>query len=311
MSARPCPACGASGAVKDRVVRDADGRDVSFDVFVCGGCGCGFVDPVPGDLDDRYGGGFYAKRSTTTGLAQTVFLGWRAGVVARALGSKTRGRLLDVGSGGGEFLDAMAGAGFDVCGFEPSQAGRNKSSSVPVVASLDAVDGEFDVVTMWHALEHIPEPLPVLQQLKKRLKPGAPLVVAVPNAGSVEARVFGEGWFHLDVPRHLLQLTRPSLEQLLARAGFVVDDVVRFSPEYDVYGLLQSALNALPGAKNALYHRLKHGRSPNDIAGRAKLAASLALLPTLTPAAAVTSWALSRAGLNGTITAIARAANPA
>jgi 2-polyprenyl-3-methyl-5-hydroxy-6-metoxy-1,4-benzoquinol methylase len=81
----------------------------------------------------------------------------------------------------------------------------------------------FDVITMWHALEHVHDPLSLLREARKLLVPGGKLVVAVPNIDSLPFRWFGRHWFGLELPRHLTHFTPASLPQMLQRAGFVTE----------------------------------------------------------------------------------------
>jgi SAM-dependent methyltransferase len=80
--------------------------------------------------------------------------------------------------------------------------------------------GTFDVVTMWHALEHAPRPLEVLRAAHRLLTPGGKLIVQTPNIDSLPFRWFGAAWFGLDLPRHLTHFAPPTLTLMLQRAGF-------------------------------------------------------------------------------------------
>jgi 2-polyprenyl-3-methyl-5-hydroxy-6-metoxy-1,4-benzoquinol methylase len=80
--------------------------------------------------------------------------------------------------------------------------------------------GSFDVITMWHSLEHVHEPLSVLCEARHLLAPGGRLLVAVPNIASLPFRWFGPAWYGLDLPRHLTHFSPATLGTLLMRAGF-------------------------------------------------------------------------------------------
>src|SRR5208337_4886157 len=81
----------------------------------------------------------------------------------------------------------------------------------------------FDLVTLWHVLEHMPEPLAALQQVYRLLKPGGRIVIEVPNLASVEAHWLGRHWYHLDVPFHFWHFTPRSLRTMALKAGFQVE----------------------------------------------------------------------------------------
>jgi 2-polyprenyl-3-methyl-5-hydroxy-6-metoxy-1,4-benzoquinol methylase len=83
----------------------------------------------------------------------------------------------------------------------------------------------FDVITMWHALEHVHEPLLALQAAHRLLSPRGRIVIAVPNIDSAPARLFGPAWFGLELPRHLTHFTPPTLRAMLERAAFAVQQI--------------------------------------------------------------------------------------
>jgi 2-polyprenyl-3-methyl-5-hydroxy-6-metoxy-1,4-benzoquinol methylase len=137
-----------------------------------------------------------------------------------------QGRLLDFGCGGGKFLRRMHALGWDVAGIDFSE------TSVRAVreAGLRAIQGtlphpelspgSFDVVTMRHALEHVPDPPAVLRAARELLVPGGRLVIQVPNYDAWEVAYFGDAAVGLDLPRHFTHFTPPTLADMLERAGF-------------------------------------------------------------------------------------------
>src|SRR5207244_3893587 len=80
----------------------------------------------------------------------------------------------------------------------------------------------FDVVTMWHSLEHVHDPLAILREAYQLLVPGGKLIVACPNIDGLPFRWFGPAWFGLDLPRHLTHFTPLTLQVMLERVGFRV-----------------------------------------------------------------------------------------
>jgi SAM-dependent methyltransferase len=197
------------------------------------------------------------QRSARTALS--VFSLQRAGVVENAA---PKGRLLDFGAGSGAFARFMAGRGHEVVGLEPYSLGKTvEESNLQLVrAPLDKAKkslGTFDCITMWHVLEHIDEPMPVLATLRSMLNPGGRLIVSVPNFASWQSNVFQGSWFHLDPPRHVLQFEPETLDACLSRAGFQVFKSVPFLPEYGTSGWIQSALNRVLPHRNFLYEWVK------------------------------------------------------
>jgi SAM-dependent methyltransferase len=129
----------------------------------------------------------------------------------------------------------------------------------------------FDCITLWHSLEHMRDPQATLKSLAKLLAPEGFLFVAVPDAEGLQARVFGSGWFHLDVPRHLYHFGATSLGSLLDAAGFAIVRRWHQEFEYDLFGWSQSALNRLMPVPNLFFNHLT-GRHAE--AGTGQLAAT-------------------------------------
>jgi hypothetical protein len=154
-----------------------------------------------------------------------------------------------------------------------------------------AASGPFDCITLWHSLEHLPDPRVTLHACRMCLGPQGCLFVAVPDAGGLQARVFGAHWFHLDVPRHLHHFTDRSLARLLRACGFATVRAWNQEFEFDLLGWSQSALNALGLPKNLFFLALT-GRAAGArklplalswICGTAFSALALPLLGLATP----------------------------
>jgi SAM-dependent methyltransferase len=114
----------------------------------------------------------------------------------------------------------------------------------------------FDCITLWHSLEHMADPFALLGQVSALLKPGGRVIVAVPDNGGWQARLFGRFWLHLDVPRHLWHFTGPALGEAFQKAGLEVTQTVHQEFEYDLLGWSQSALNALFKTPNVFFNWL-------------------------------------------------------
>jgi SAM-dependent methyltransferase len=136
-----------------------------------------------------------------------------------------RGRYLDVGCGSGGALGVAQALGWQVAGVEVDAAAarlaRRFSPRVHVGDLLAApfAPGEFDCVTAFHVLEHVPDPVAAVRRMLEWLAPGGLLVIEVPNAGGLGARLFGQAWSGLELPRHLSHFTPETLARVIARAG--------------------------------------------------------------------------------------------
>ena len=133
------------------------------------------------------------------------------------------GKLLDFGAGTGDFLAAAMKAGWEASGVEPNAAAREKArlKGVAVCSKLDELgQGTYDCISLWHVLEHLPDPERVVKELEHRLGPSGHLIVAVPNYRSYDAQCYGSYWAAYDTPRHLWHFSRASLRNLFDDCGF-------------------------------------------------------------------------------------------
>jgi 2-polyprenyl-3-methyl-5-hydroxy-6-metoxy-1,4-benzoquinol methylase len=180
--------------------------------------------------EDRRAG--FASRSLGHILSRIPALRDVVGGAVLWLAAGRRGRLLDVGSGSGVFLARMRDLGWDVVGIEPDPAAaRNAREQF----GLDVRDGTvdempfqpdtFDAVTMHHVIEHVPDPIRVLQQCRKVLKATGQLIVVTPNSESWGRQVYKQSWMPWDPPRHLFVLSPRTLRLASERAGLQVRDI--------------------------------------------------------------------------------------
>ncbi|MDD5088009.1 MAG: class I SAM-dependent methyltransferase [bacterium] len=145
-----------------------------------------------------------------------------------ARGIPSGGKCLDVGCATGELLAALNGRGFDVRGVEPdAQAAEYARTAQGVTIWTgtihDVPDAEkpFDLIVLWHVLEHVPDLRGNLARLHDLLRAGGRLAIAVPNPLSRDARIYGSEWVAWDTPRHLYHFEPPVMLALLGQMGFV------------------------------------------------------------------------------------------
>ncbi len=298
MTPTNCTICGTAIEPRFSDVRDPQSGE-AFAIEACASCGLGHTSPVPENLGRYYGAAYYGGRH---GFTARYCAQRRCGFLERAAGKS--GRLLDIGCGDGTFLAAAKERNWTVAGTELGpNADRARAQGLDVRESLTDFEPPFNAVTMWHTLEHFTQPLDILSQAHRLLDSNGALIAAVPDAGGLQAAMFGARWFHLDVPRHLHHFDRHSLEELLKRAGFAVERWHHQEFEYDLFGWLQSALNTMMPAPNVLFNKLTGKPSR---AGAAQVATSFLLGGLLGPLALGATAAGTLAARGGTLIAVAR-----
>ena len=131
-----------------------------------------------------------------------------------------KGSILDIGAGTGDFLSVVKENGWNTIGVEPSEkakaiAKRKGVSFVEETSELE--NNSFDVITMWHVLEHVPNLDNQIKELKRLLKPNGSLIIAVPNFKSFDAKQYGNFWAAYDVPIHFWHFSKTAIKKLFAK----------------------------------------------------------------------------------------------
>lgn len=137
--------------------------------------------------------------------------------------NKGEGALLDIGSGTGDFLAYAKSKKWSAQGVEPGEKARQLSEKKGVFVNeflQDVEEKYFDVITLWHVLEHVENYEAYIEEIRKRLKPDGSLLVAVPNFKSKDARHYKQHWAAFDVPRHLWHFSKSSIERIFILHDF-------------------------------------------------------------------------------------------
>jgi 2-polyprenyl-3-methyl-5-hydroxy-6-metoxy-1,4-benzoquinol methylase len=242
------------------------GTELWFAVVQCLECGLCFTNPRPTTtcLDHFYPSDYrpHQTKEEKPTLHRQLLKRWRR--PQAPLPWQGEGRLLDFGCGGGTFLQEMRDHGWQVMGVDTSaetvrrlrnDLGLHVLQGTLPHAELDAAS--FDVITMWHSLEHVPDPRAVLTEARRLIAPAGKLIVAVPNIDSLAFRTFGPHWFALDVPRHLVHFAPFTLHFMLEQAGFRVEKIKMLRRSS---WLRHSARLACKHPESNLWHRLYQGR---------------------------------------------------
>ena len=308
-----CTVCGAEDARPRFAIEGITSR-----LVVCGACGLGWLEPIPSTQEVT---SFYPEACYGADSAKFKPLVERlvriAGVrhIRFLCADLSPGaRVLDVGCGRGVLLAELADRGFEVHGVEHTEAaarGADPRAQIRIAPELTDAGypaAYFDKVIIWHVLEHVRNPRATIEEVRRILRPGGHLIVAVPNFGSAQARWAGAAWFHLDPPRHLYHFPLSALRRLLQSVGLVVESEHHMSLRQNPFGWTQSALNrmrCLP--RNGLYtllHERTQGK-PAPFDARTRFWLRLAMLVG-TPFALAASVLEAALRVGGTVHVVAR-----
>jgi SAM-dependent methyltransferase len=300
-----CPACGGPVVAWRRVPgSDPSLGGVRFELGRCTRCGSAVtLGPPPAGLHES---GAYRpgapRLHAAAGPVLRLFDRQRL-ALTRSL-APPPARLLDAGAGRGRFVAAARSAGYDAFGIEPSARGAALAAGHVAPARIEDASiesGSLDVVTLWHVLEHLEDPGSALDRIREWLRPRGGLVIGVPNLASLQARIGGERWYHLDVPRHRVHYTPKGVEALLRSHGYAPVAFRHVLLEHNPFGIWQSLVNRLTSHPSYLYNVLKR----NAPLRSRDLAITLAAVP-LAPLAAALELLAGVTGRGGTIAVLAR-----
>lgn len=139
-----------------------------------------------------------------------------------------KGRILDIGAGTGDFLLECKNQNWNILGIEPNDKAKGIAlgKGIKFGDTIEKLESNsFDVITMWHVLEHVPDVEYQVAELKRLLKPSGTIIIAVPNFKSYDANHYKEFWAAYDVPRHLWHFSKTAIEKLFDKQNMNLDDV--------------------------------------------------------------------------------------
>lgn len=204
-----------------------------WSVYACQKCGLGVLDPRPGKMElaglyaQAYFESNYGVPPKTNSKEMEKRLSQESHRIRFFRPFLKRGKILDIGCGMGFFLLACRKKGYEVKGIELSEDSAsycrdtlNINVVVGTLAEADMKEEPFDLITMWHFLEHTPDPSFCLERARSWLKAGGLIIVDVPNYESTDARLTWENWKGWQLPYHLYHFTPFTIKDLLKRHGF-------------------------------------------------------------------------------------------
>lgn len=223
-----CPSCGQKKLAKKITCEDYTVSHENFSISECLSCTTLITTPRPidNDLYRYYLSDEYISHSgSSKSVIDKLYLQARIYTLKQKLklieflnlSSKT---ILDYGCGTGEFLDICKTNGWDIDGIEPSDIARAKASNTLQTAignSIDNLNRTYSIITLWHVLEHVSNPVETLTKISERLSTNGTIIVAVPNYKSYDAHYYKKYWAAFDVPRHLWHFSPLAMKTLLER----------------------------------------------------------------------------------------------
>jgi 2-polyprenyl-3-methyl-5-hydroxy-6-metoxy-1,4-benzoquinol methylase len=246
-----------------------------FTLHTCASCRCLFLNPMPGDEEIA---GFYPTQywwsSSKSGngtlkkleaVYRRLALRDHVQFILRASEDRRGVDLLDVGCGSGTLLGLLKARGIRPTGVdfssEAARVAEQENGVRVVVGSLSQAgfpDASFDIVTLFHVMEHVTNPRSVLSEVSRILKPDGAVVLQVPNIDSWQFKAFGAKWYGLDIPRHVIDYSKDSMLKLLAASGFVPRRIRHFNLRDNAPAFVSSMFPSLDPVSRAVRHR-KHG----------------------------------------------------
>ena len=235
MESVACNLCGAQEPAWIRAIPDPSDTSVYYRLVQCKRCELVYLNPRPGEAEIlARSPGYQAmiRRMTDELLASRIGrLGLRMMRDARTLPGVAPGRLLDIGCSSGDYLARMCGLGWRAQGIEmDAEAARYAREAYGLEVATgraeerlrDYANASFDLVTMWHVLEHLTDPSGVMAEVARVLRPGGLLLLEVPNFASAWESMMGRYWYTLEPPFHLYHFSPRTLRRLLGQAGLRV-----------------------------------------------------------------------------------------
>lgn len=274
---------------------------------VCPVCGVATTDPWPTDaeLDAAYAP-YRPDSGRFSGPGDWILKATRGRLARRIAAKAPPGPVLDVGAGDGTLLAALAAAGREAVGLERDgdRAGEASDRADVRAEDLTEHEGRYAAVVLWHSLEHLPRPGAAIDHAAGLLVPGGLLLVAVPNAESLQARAFGDSWLHLDLPRHLVHVGAHPLLGRMKELGLEVERVSYARGGQILFGWLHGLVGRVTGV--SLYDAIRRPEARFERLGGRDRAVALAATVALLPLAAVASVAEIALRRGGTVYAEAR-----
>lgn len=233
-----CPICEKTDFTNFLICKDYSVSGESFAISQCKSCGLKFTNPRPDqkNIDKFYESKDYISHTNVSNnlinlvykIARKFTLFSKYKILKKYTDNK--GRILDYGCGTGNFLSYCKEKGWDVIGVEPNSKARSaaEKENLIILNSIDNLQDEekFDVITLWHVLEHIHDLKYVFNKLKARLNKNGIICVAVPNSNSYDCDHYKQYWAAYDLPRHLYHFNPNTFKNLVKTHRMKIIEII-------------------------------------------------------------------------------------
>jgi len=267
----------------------------------CEACGVRTTSPWPTDaeLDAAYAGFYRPESGRFSGPLDTVLKASRGRLAKHLDATAPPGPVLDVGAGDGTLVQAIRDSGREAVGLERGEhaKARGLHDASPAELLADDGPGRYAAIVFWHVLEHLRDPADQFAAAARLLAPGGVLIIAVPNAESLQARLFRDDWLALDPPRHLTHLTRGAITQRAHDLGLSTARTSQLRGGQVLFGWLHGLVKRLTGKD--LYDAIRRPQAQQERLSGLDRAITLlcgALVAPLALLGAVTEVAARRSG---------------
>lgn len=232
-----CPLCKSKDIKNLIICEDHLVSGESFAINVCGTCTFKFTNPRPEneELHKYYQSEHYISHtSKANSLRHILYILVRNYTLKNKLklvnSLSKKGSILDVGCGTGDFLKTCSSANWKIQGIEQDLKAREKAEKLLgiklITDLLDCKDeNEYQIITLWHVLEHLPELNKTINHLEKLLAKQGRLIFALPNVDSYDAKKYKEHWAGYDVPRHLYHFSQVTFKKLIKNHNLKVESI--------------------------------------------------------------------------------------
>jgi len=234
-----CPVCESISLSIAFTTKDYFLTKETFQITRCNLCDFLFTNPRPtsAELPRYYLTEEYLSHTTTKKSALNLLYSFLRNIAIKKKYSliskhKMDGKILDIGCGTGEFLNYFNKKGWVTLGVEPAETPRKFAAakyglSVFDESHLEKIPSEsFDIITMWHVLEHVSELNERLDEVKRILKKDGILIIALPNSKSWDAEKYKNYWAAWDVPRHLYHFSISSFTKLMTKHSLIINEIL-------------------------------------------------------------------------------------